>query len=329
VSDDRQDLPITVCYRSLPVHRGNRHVVTSLLEGAGYQVTQIGDGPLDLVADSVVWILGDAHWFPTICRQLASTPKPKRPFVVLWHLEPLPPPQASGLPWPYLHLREIARILRRDPGATDVYTNYSRLRRLANKGLPDLLVVSTPGRREFLAEHGIAAHWAPLGYDRSYYGYDIGLPRDVDVLFLGALEIPRRKRVIKYLRQRGVNLLAQGSWSDPAYWGENRIRLLNRTKILLNISRHPGNLADSRLILGMANKALVISEPMYNPAPYVPGKHYVSVTVEEMPETIRYYLAHDDERERIVNEGHWLVTQEVTMAQSVSRILELIRECIN
>lgn len=78
----------------------------------------------------------------------------------------------------------------------------------------------------------------------------------------------------------------------------------------------------------MANKALVISEPMYKPDPYVPGKHYVSATIEEMPEVIRHYLAHDEERERIANEGHQLVTQEVTMARSLSCILELIQEHI-
>jgi hypothetical protein len=328
VDEGMQDLVITVCLRNLPVHRGNRGAVTSVLEKAGYQVKQVEDGPLDLVAGGVVWIMGNANWFPVVCRQLASKPRPERPLVVLWHAEPLPPPKTTELPWPRLHLRELVKILLCDARATDVYTNYFRLRRLAQQGLPDLLVVSTPGGREFLAEHGIAAHWVPLGYT-SFDGHDMGLPRDIDVLFLGALEIPRRKRLIKRLRQRGVNLLAMGSWFDPACWGENRTRLLNRTKIFLNVQRYSGNLSGSRLILGMANKALVISEPMYNPAPYVPGKHYISATIEEMPEVISYYLAHDDERERIVNESHRLVTQEVTMARSVSRILELIREHIN
>jgi len=43
VSDDMQDLPITVFCHSLLVHRGKRHVVTSLLEKAGYQVTQLAN----------------------------------------------------------------------------------------------------------------------------------------------------------------------------------------------------------------------------------------------------------------------------------------------
>jgi spore maturation protein CgeB len=83
-------------------------------------------------------------------------------------------------------------------------------------------------------------------------------------------------------------------------------------------------MSGQRLILGMANMALVMSEPMYKPAPYVPGKHYVSATLEEMPQIIRYYLAHEDERETIAREGHRFVTQEVTLERSVSQILRLI-----
>jgi hypothetical protein len=323
--DDLRDCPITVCHRALPGHLGAPHVVTSSLAEAGYQVTQVADGPLELAPDRILWIQGNANWFPAICRQLANTPKPERPPVILWHCEPLPPPRASGLPWPRLHLREIARILLRPKGVTDIYSNYYRLRRLAQRDIPDLLVASTLSRHEFLVERGIAAPWVPLGYYAPVHGRDMGMARDIDVLFLGTLDVPRRNRQLDRLRRQGIGVSVVGSWSDPACWGENRIRLLNRTKILLNISRHPGNLSDSRLILGMANKALVIAEPMYKPAPFVPGQHYVSAGVEEMPEAIRYYLAHADERQRIVDEGHHLVTQEATLARSISRILELLR----
>ena len=149
---------------------------------------------------------------------------------------------------------------------------------------------------------------------------------DIDVFFLGALEIPRRKKQLKLLRREGVDVVAKGSWFDPACWGESRTRLLNRTKIFLNIQRYPGELSHYRLIMGGANRALIISEPMYNPSPYVPGKHYVSAAIKEMPEAIRYYLSHDDERKHIVEEAHGFVTQEMTAARSVSRILALIND---
>jgi hypothetical protein len=324
-----QGLNITLCQAYWAPQRGNiMRAVTAALKDAGHHVTQVRDEPLDLVASEVVWMLGNANWFPVICRQLAVRPQSERPLVMLWHSEPLPPPRAAGLPWPRLHRREVVRILRRDVNATDVYTNYWRLRRLARSGLPDLRIASTPGRCEFLVERGLPAHWVPLGYDPAR-GYDLGLSRDIDTLFLGDLQIPRRRRMIKRLRRSGVNLLAMGDWSDPACWGENRTRLLNRTKVFLNLQRHPGELPDTRLILGMANRALVISEPIYSPAPYIPETHYISATIGEMPEVIRYYLTHHDEREAIAAAGHRFVTQELTMARSVARVLELIKEQLN
>ena len=100
--------------------------------------------------------------------------------------------------------------------------------------------------------------------------------------------------------------------------------MLNRTKILLNLARTPGEFPDLRLILGMANKALVISEPIYRPDPFVPGRHFISASIDEMPEKIRYYLTHDEERASISERAHGLITQDVTMERSVSRILDLI-----
>ena len=67
---------------------------------------------------------------------------------------------------------------------------------------------------------------------------------------------------------------------------------------------------------------------MYNPWPYVPGKHYISARIEEMHEAIRYYLNHHDEREHIVNEAYQFVTQEMTLVRSISRILELLDDLL-
>jgi hypothetical protein len=77
------------------------------------------------------------------------------------------------------------------------------------------------------------------------------------------------------------------------------------------------------LILGMANGALVVSEPLGDGAPYVAGRHYVEATADQMPAVIRHYLARPDERRRIAEEGRRFVTTELTMARSVDRILAL------
>lgn len=315
--------PITFCFRELPYHRGTPHAVVSALRRMGCEVTQAGDGPLKTNADGILWIQGNPNWFPLIRRQLAAIPKRERPLVLLWHGEPFPPPRAAKLPWPIPHWREIARVFLGRSGATDVYSNYFRLRRLVRADHLDLLMVTTAGRREFLAERGIQAQWVPLGYDESF-GRDLGLPRDRDVIFVGDLNVGRRRRLIHRLRRAGVDLLATGSWTDPSCWGETRNGLLNRTKIMLNISRTRGEMADHRLILGMANRTLVISEPMYNSAPFISGKHFISASIDEMPGIIDFYLAHDQERQRITEEAYRFVTREVTLSRSLTRILALV-----
>src|SRR5262245_9932820 len=119
--DDGMPKPaIMVCCR--PGQRLRR--LTSLLAQAEHQVTRVEDRPLDLAGNGVLWVQGNASWFPIICRQLTAQPKSERPFVVLWHCEPLPPARAAGLWWPRLHLREVKKILLHDRKATDVYTNY-------------------------------------------------------------------------------------------------------------------------------------------------------------------------------------------------------------
>lgn len=329
MTESLRDRSITVCYRPIQALAGKVHIVTSLLSEAGYRVTQASNERLHLKKTDILWILDNANWFPIVCKQLHTIPRGERPLIVIWHAEPLPPPKSAGLPHPRLNLREIGKILLRDRRATDVYTNYSRLRALMEDGIPDFLVVSTPGRQEFLAEHGLASTFVPMGYHRTEDGYDMGIERDIEVLFLGALNIPPRRRLFRRLRRSGINLATKGSWSDPACWGENRTKLLNRARIFLNLQRYPGELSGMRLIMGMANRTLVISEPMYKPGGFIPGKHFVSATSDEMPEIINYYLNHDDERESIATEGHKLVTRELTMERSISRILELISNHVN
>ena len=321
-----QKLAITFCYRGFTARYGTPpRVVVSILEKAGHQVRQIKDGPLDLAADSVVWIWGNTNWYPGLFAQLTTMNRAQRPLVIIWHTEPLPPPSAAGLPWPRLNWWETAKFILRSSEATDVYTNYLVLRRWVRNGLPDILVAATLGRREFLSERGVVADWVPLGYEPSC-GQDLDLPRDIDVLFLGAQDVPRRNRLLQRLRKNGVRIHVVGSYANQGCWGKDRTELLNRTKILLNLSRTPGEFPDLRLILGMANKALVISEPIYRPAPFVPGQHFISASIEEMPEKIRYYLAHDEMRASISQRAHGLITQEVTMERSVNQIVDLISD---
>jgi hypothetical protein len=247
----------------------------------------------------------------------------RRPLLVVWHWEPLPLPTAAGIPSPSLSARELAKIMLRDVRATDVYTNLADLPRLSRQGWPDLLIVSSQAWQESLAEQGIAAHWVPYGY-KIGDGAPIVGPRHIEALFLGALDVPRRKRIIKVLWRRGIDLIAKYSWFDKAFWAEDRTRLINRAEAFINIQRYRRETSAHRLILGMANKSLVVSEPMYRPTPFIPGKHYIEAEVSAMPEALNYSRTHREERDRIVDRAYRFVTEEHTLETSVSRILSLI-----
>lgn len=234
-------------------------------------------------------------------------------------------PRAAGLPSEPLTLREVAKIVLRDRRINDQYSNARYLRRLAAQDFDLTLAVANGSYRAYLAEHGIAAELVPVGCHPSY-GRLLGLERDVDVLFLGEHRVRRRRRIIRALRDAGIDVLAVGSQSPAkGYWGDARTTLLNRTRILLHIPRYPGHLSD-RFLMGMANGALVVSEPMVLPEPFQPGVHYVECTADRLPETVRAYLADGNARRRVVEAAHALVSAELTLDRTYARLLELAAE---
>lgn len=318
---------VTLCNRVLEGHAGSETPFVEALTGCGCDVTLVKADSPAVIPPPGAWLLiaGNAAWYPTVRRELLATPRHRRPHVLLWHYEPLPPARATKLPMPWLNVREMAKIMLRDARATDVYTNYFTIRSLHRAGIPDVLVLSSRGRQEFLAERGIQGHFAPLGCDRSM-GRDLGIPRDIDVLFLGILNVPRRDRLLKTLRDRNVDVKAVGSWTDPACWGENRTRLLNRAKILINFARTPSEFSGYRLGLGMANKALVVSEPIHRPEPFVPGTHFAMVPIDEMAACIRHYLNAEDERLAMTETAWRFVNEEATLQRSTERMVGLMED---
>jgi hypothetical protein len=326
-TDAEMPLSILVCDRRVPALAGTRPTVATVLAELGHDVAMAEDGPVDLAPCDVILLYGNPGYFPKLRRQLLSTPKERRPLVAALHAEPLPPPRASGLPrWSGLNLAEVAKILLRDWRATDIYSNAFKLRRMMREGTIDLLFATYAEKYEYAREQGYECWLTPYGYHLSF-GRLLGLDRDVDVLFLGEMRPRRRRRLLNQLRQAGIEVTVRGSWKNrhEGLWGEDRTRFLNRTKIIVHLQRYPGKLAPKRFFLAMANGAMVISEPAYRPEPFVDGEHYVSASIERMPDVIRHYLAHTDERERITAAAHRLVTEEITFARSMERMLDVIR----
>ncbi|MFB3777993.1 MAG: hypothetical protein ACE141_10290 [Bryobacteraceae bacterium] len=128
---------LAVPERSLRRTKGQAFQTLELLRGQGFEIRPFSGEPWRPELGGVLLVRGNLNWFPLVKRQLYDTPREELPPVIIWHLEPLPPPPGSCQPWPWLDHREIAKILIRSPRATDPYTNYWVLRRLHRRGLPD------------------------------------------------------------------------------------------------------------------------------------------------------------------------------------------------
>lgn len=329
---EMEDRPLSflICDRRIPALAGTWPTVAKVLGEMGHSITMIEDEPRDYTPYDVMLQWGNPGYYPKIRHHLLSMPKDKRPFVAVMYCEPLPPPRASGLPqWSPLNMAEIGKILLRDWRATDIYTNAWSLRKMIHEGMIDRLFVIGAEQEEYAAEQGYQAWRYDYGYHPSF-GNLMGLERDVDVLFIGETRPRRRRRLLDQLKRDGIDVTVRGSWhkGEGALWGEERTKFFNRTKIVVHLQRYPGKVAAKRYVLAMANGAMVISEPPYRPEPFVAGEHFVSATIDRMPELIRHYLAHPEERDIITSAAHRLVTEEVTWRKTMEGVVSVIRSAL-
>jgi spore maturation protein CgeB len=150
------------------------------------------------------------------------------------------------------------------------------------------------------------------------------LKRDIDVLFIGARRKDRRREILekcfKTLEAKGIKIYI----ADNNCYGEERTRLLNRSKIVLDIMRIPWEMPVMRLLMSMSCGALVISDWTQSPEPFRP-EHLVQVEFAHLPETILYYLENSQKRERITNSAYNYVIEQVTLTQSLTKIIDLAK----
>jgi Glycosyl transferases group 1 len=173
-----------------------------------------------------------------------------------------------------------------------------------------------------LAEHGLPASRAPVGYHPAL-GADEHRLRDLDVVFLGKLDGDRAVRFSQLesgLARRGIFVHR----SPARCFGEERAAFLNRAKVCLNlqdISWHP---ALVRFVLASACGALVVSEsPIENTEPFVPGVHFVAARPHELADTVAALVADERARRGIVDAATQLLATEVSMNAVAARLLTL------
>jgi hypothetical protein len=276
---------------------------------------------IDPSADAVL-IPNQPTFYPRALEQLRALGT-RRPRVVAWMSEPLVPPVAPGLPWPRRTHREWIKLALRDRRVIDARSNERRVLALVREGLLDAVATTTMGRVERFAEVGLETTWVPQTLGPNVYA-DLRLQRDIPVLFLGAMDVPRRRLLARRLQRAGVDLMAVGGWNDQRYWGEQRTRLLNRAVINLNLNRLAGNFPDTRFNLAAGNRSLIVSEPVHRPDPYVAGETHVEAESQDLPEVIAHCLADHAGRERMISAAYETVTTRLRREDSVASLCALL-----
>jgi hypothetical protein len=311
---------IAIVFRPVPALKGGEAGIAKSFRAAGHEVVADRED-FDPGVDAVL-IPNQPTFYTGALAQLRAL-GPRRPRVVAWMSEPLVPPVASGLPWPRRTHRDWVKLALRDRRVIDARSNERRTLALVREGLIDAVATTTLARVERFAEVGIDAAWVPQTVGPSVHA-DLGLERDIPVLFLGAMTVPRRRLIAWRLKRAGVELTAVGDWHDPAYWGDARTRLLNRAVITLNINRFPGNFPDTRFNLAAANRSLIVSEPVYRPDPYVEGVTHVEAEAADLPAVLERWLADHEGRQRMVNAAYETAMTRLDRSRSVAVLSALL-----
>ncbi len=225
--------------------------------------------------------------------------------------------------------RQASRLIKRNGGGDfdwqqvrGVMASWRKLRDSHQQGWVDHFVVSTNQRRRFLARRGIEAHFIPMGaYEE--LGRDLGLQRDRAAGFLGTIKYGRRAVMLEELSRRlatkGVPLIQVAG----GCYGEERCEWLNRTRILVSLHNYSWNPAWIRFLMAAKCGTLVVSEPMNDEHPMVPGVHFIAATLEEMPEVICKLLDNPEKISQIAAAAADLCHHELTLLRAMEKISNL------
>jgi hypothetical protein len=342
------DRPGTVAIPQGNVSDGIAEVISDELNALGYQPLHFQIGSLIPEKADVVFSFGPYGNFLTIPRQLAKMPLDQKPIFVHWNTEGIPD---LRIPWKIMSsIAEwrswLGRIQDSRNGSARILANErllslheSRMLRFRylgdyyyalRRGWLDIFADTSEIYAKIHRQHGlptIVAHWGAT----SQWYKDLGLERDIDVLWMGTRGTKRRSvildRVRSELETHGVRMHVADGKENPFIFGDQRIYYLNRSKITLNITRTWYDDNFSRIALAAPNRSLIVSEPVLPHCPsFIAGTHYASAPVERLAETILYYLDHEEERLQIVENAYHLVTTKLIFRESIKSIMEAVTQ---
>ena len=181
-------------------------------------------------------------------------------------------------------------------------------------------------------------------YDSTKYRKNGNLPKDIDVSFIGTLHGgAERWHNIMCLSANGINIETFG-WDSPnrRITFEKKIEIINRSKINLDFSgvSEKTRLTRKHQIYKRMKqiKGKVFEYTMcgsFALCEYAPGlEHFFEVgkeidifhDKEELLEKVKYYLVHEEEREKIAQKGYERALKDYAVEQAVPKLISTIDE---
>ncbi len=189
---------------------------------------------------------------------------------------------------------------------------------------------------EHLRRVGIHSQRVPLGYHHSWdhWGGDATRPRPRDVVFLGAVN-HRRERFLAEaasrlwdrrfeLRLFEVNKPKHAE--DAGFLaGADKWSWLAGTKLLLNVHRGSAPYFEwLRALEAMVNGCVLVTEPSDDPAPLVPGEHFVQAPLHLLSEYAIGLLADPHRVAAIADAAYQFLRTERRMVDLLRPVVEEI-----
>lgn len=207
--------------------------------------------------------------------------------------------------------------------SSDTHLGYEYRRDMCKKA--DYAYTAQKEGYEKMLKEGIKVKWLPHGVEPRAYPAEPKALKKYDVCFVGHIVSKER-----------LDFLDRAFKEFPNFWFGSRISryiknemganddcadIYKKSKIVLN----PPTKGDCNMRLweALSTGSFLITENVYGLSDmFENGKHLVTYkTVDEAMDKIRYYLKHDEEREKIAQDGMKLVLERGTYKQRLEVML--------
>ena len=159
------------------------------------------------------------------------------------------------------------------------------------------------------------------GFDPEFHRPNPNVQKEIDVLFIGGMT--QRRRLIIDLVSKHVEV------RTAAVYGSDMVKLFNRAKIVLNI--HSGPLLDTetRIYETLGCGAFLLTERLSSENPFTAQDLVQFDSVDDLVGKIRYYLAHDQEREAIAAHGLRTALNGHTYTHRAQEIIDVMSRYVS